>query len=211
MASIVRLDECVDVPEQTVYPIYVAKTKEQATAELALEEFLPLPRLTQEHQIAGGYNPATGSPVAGNKIPALLELINSNERVIVVSKYRKEMELILAAIRSQDKTIPVFEIHGDVADRASVLATARALERFVIVANAETMEGWECPEASLMVFYSYSWKLVSYIQAIGRIQRINAVKKNVYVSLVCEGSVDEHVYKTIMDKRDFQVELYTKE
>lgn len=206
MADIVRLDECVDVPEQTIYPIYVEKTKEQATAELALTEFMPLVRLTQEHQIAGGWNPETGVPVSTNKLPALMGILEANKRVIVVCKYRKEMELIERALSAFN----VFQIHGDIKDRDAVLANARSQDNFVILANADTMEGWECPEANVMVFYSYSWKLVSYIQALGRIQRINAVKKNVYISLVVTGSVDEHVYNAIMDKRDFQHDLYNQ-
>ncbi len=71
-------------------------------------------------------------------------------------------------------------------------------------------EGYELPTFPLMVFYSYDFSLKNYIQMLGRIQRINAIKKNVYLSLVVKDSIDSDVFTSLKKKEDFDIAIYNK-
>lgn len=212
VASVVRLDECVDVPLQLYKTIKVSATKEQKKAIDEMDEFMPLPRFTKEHQIIGGYNPDTDMFVKTEKTDVLVDLLdNDYQKVVVVCKYRREMDMLEKLI-NEKLHIQTYQINGDMTPKERQDTLSRLTgDQYCLIVNADTVEGWECPSAQAMVFYSYSWKLVSYVQALGRIQRINNVKHNAYISLVCQGTVDEAVYDCIMSKSDFHADIYTKE
>ncbi|MCL5071851.1 MAG: hypothetical protein M1308_13310, partial [Actinobacteria bacterium] len=84
-------------------------------------------------------------------------------------------------------------------------------EKSIIIVNAACSCGWEAPDFGLMVFYSYDFSLVNYLQMIGRISRINNPKKNVYISLLIKDSIDYDVFDNVVNlKQDFQLEMYGK-
>lgn len=217
VASVVALEECADVPEQTHEVEYFALSKEQKKAIMQAFDPLPIVRFTREHQICGGTLKGDGyvqdAVFDCAKRDRVVELAEQNNRLIVVCRYNHEIVALKEAlVASGYDAGGIFVLNGRTTDRDAVLTEARKVGRTgtVLLVNAECSEGWEYPECGLMVFYSYSFSLVSYVQMIGRILRINALKKNTYLSLVVEDSIDEDVYKSIQAKKDFQVELYQK-
>ena len=97
----------------------------------------------------------------------------------------------------------MYGIHGDVKDRDGQVQAFRAPGRAALLVNASCCEGFEVPECGLVVFWSLDWSFVSWKQALGRVQRVNAVKRNVYVDIYVRGTVDEDVLKCISAKKDF--------
>lgn len=208
LGSVVRLEDCVDVPEQTFETEYFQPTKEQLDAIEDLQEFMPIVRFTKEHQIMGGtlkgdeYNES--KTFTSDKFDRLLELVKDNPRMIVVCRYNHEIEYLHKNIENS------FIINGDVTgdDRHKIIKSLQQSEKYVLLVNAACSEGWELPECPLMVFYSYDFSLKNYIQMLGRIQRINNIKKNTYLSLVVKDSIDEDVVVCITRKEDFHIEIY---
>jgi predicted helicase len=74
--------------------------------------------------------------------------------------------------------------------------------------QAQISAGWELPECPVMVFASRTYSWVDYEQAIGRIQRVNNIKKNLYINLVVKGGVDEAIDKSLLNKKDFSERVY---
>jgi hypothetical protein len=62
-----------------------------------------------------------------------------------------------------------------------------------------------------MIFASRTYSFVDYDQALGRIQRVNNIKHNLYISLVVKDGVDEAVDKALAGKQDFNERLYAEQ
>lgn len=209
IGSTVRLEDCADIPEQTYEVEYFNLNAQQRKAIKDLEDPVQISRWTKIHQIMGGtlkgdeYTPAQF--FGSDKLLRLKELITENPQSIVVCRYKSEIEYLKEQLRDQ---IPIHIITGDVKNRDEVIQDCRKRDRYCLLVIAQCSEGWELPECPLMIFYSYDFSLKNFVQICGRILRINALKKNVFISLVVRDSIDEDVYKCVQNKMDFQIEIY---
>lgn len=210
MGNVVSLCDCADVPESVHDMETFELTKEQKKAIEGVVDILPIVRYTKHHQICGGSLKGNEYEEAQrfkcDKLDRLLEIVQANKKVIVVSRYNEEGSMIAEFIK--DNKIKVYEVNGQVKDRDAIIQEFNSLDEAVLVVQAACSEGWEAPTCDTMVFYSYDYSLKNYIQMLGRIQRINNLHKCKYISLVVSGTIDEEVYKSIQRKEDFHVELY---
>lgn len=87
-------------------------------------------------------------------------------------------------------------------DRATMMKEAERVDNCIVIAQSSVVSGWELPTFPCMIFASNSYSYVDRTQAEGRIQRINQVKKNIYIDLV-SGEIDSKVLKCIKSKVDF--------
>ena len=104
----------------------------------------------------------------------------------------------------------VFLINGDEKDKDAVALEAEASDECVCLINAACSEGYELPSIGFIVFASFSFSYKDYKQAIGRFLRGNKLKKNVYLPLVNEGTIDHAVYQSILNKQDFDIAIYSR-
>ena len=95
--------------------------------------------------------------------------------------------------------------------KRQILSQLKNQDSYVLLVNAAVSEGWELSTCPLMIFYSYDFSLVNYIQMLGRIQRANNIKRNTYISLVIKDTIDEAIYKKIQKREDFHINIYAKE
>jgi superfamily II DNA or RNA helicase len=212
-SSIVKLEDCEDIPEQTFEVEYFDLTSEQKMAMQDVIDVMPIVRFTKYHQICGGTlkgEKGEEQVFDSQKMDRLIDIVNENEKIIIVSRYNLEIEYILKMILAETDKKAVAVINGDVDNRQDILDALKTMDEYVLIVNAAVAEGWELPECPLMVFYSYDFSLVRYIQMLGRIQRINNIKKNTYLSLLVKDSIDEHVYEALQRKEDFHIEVYSK-
>lgn len=213
LGSTKALEECVDVPEQIFMQEYFDPTPSQRKALGALTDPVHIVKWTKAHQILGGtlkgdgYRPDQSYDC--EKLSRLKEIVESNTHgVAVVCRYNAEIENLKEELAAYG---PVFCITGATKARDAVVQQVNQTERPIVLINAACSEGYGLPNIPLMVFYSYDFSLKNYIQMLGRIQRLNNVKKNIYLSLVIKGTIDEDIFKTVaIDKRDFQLEIYKK-
>jgi superfamily II DNA or RNA helicase len=191
-----------DIPEQTDETIYVEETKDQGKAHKANPEILPIVRFTRDHQIESG----VGVPV-DPKLERVLQIATDNDKIIVVCRYREQLERYACVLEAEN--FVVFQIHGDVKDRSGVLDKVEAIKKCVLLIQSATCEGFEAPSVAVMVFASMDYSYRNYTQMKGRILRMNALHKNVYVHLVA-GACDEAIMEAMSEKRDFDVIAYMK-
>lgn len=216
VGSVVRLEDCIDVPPQIFDVEYFSLTKTQSKAIKEAYDPLPIVRFTKIHQICGGtlkgdeYSPS--QVFESDKMDRLLDIVDTHDKMIVVCRYNNEIDILSDRLR-QKGTHLVKSINGDVPgeERQAILELLRMSPKYVLLVNAACSEGWELSDCPLMVFYSYSFSLLNYVQMLGRIQRINNIKKNTYLSLIVKGTIDEDIYKTIVDKKmDFHLSIYSQ-
>lgn len=213
IGSVVRLDECVDVPDQIVEVETFDKNKEQEHAEslVLADESNPLVRTTKYHQIASGVQ--IGTEFTGDlyydceKNDRIMEYAEENPKLIVFSRYNIHLNRLFEMLTA--KGIPCAIVNGKTDDKEEIFDEAERSERFVLLINASCSVGYELPSFDTVIFASLSYSFVDYTQAMGRVLRINALKKNLYIVMVTEGSVDEAVWLSIQNKQDFNDTIFS--
>ena len=215
IGTTVKIDECVDVPEQTFNKeiFSLNKPQEKRIAELKLEDILPVVRYVKSHQIENGvlkgdeYN--EGEYFPAEKHSRLVEICNNNKKVAIFCRYNMQIDFLQDLLKKQTKK-DVYVINGATKDRDTIIQNAEKSDEVILLINSACSEGYELPSIGVIVFASLSFSYKDYKQSIGRFLRINKMKKNVYIHLVNEGTIDEAVYKSIMKKENFDIEIYSK-
>lgn len=207
-----RLEDYFDVPEQTYKTIWLDTTQKQKDRikEMKIEYPEPIVRFGKIHQIENGV--LTGDEFSApetfdnEKLDTLLDLALEFPRMVVFAKFTAQIEAIRSAMA--EKGYKVLVMTGDTKDRGSIIAEANNSNQCVFIAQAQISAGWELPQFPVMVFASRTYSFVDYDQAIGRIQRANNIKKNLYINLVVKGGSDEAVHDCLDQKKDFNEKLY---
>ena len=213
IADIVKLSDCVDVPDDNMSVEYFSLTAPQKRFIKSLYEAHYLTRWTKIHQVCGGavknneYDLTPSIHIDSDKFDRVIELGLEVKKSIIVCRYNSEVDRIAGYLLAKGKKI--FVINGETENKQDVLDKAHLADDCAVIVNAACSEGWELPSCDTMIFYSYDFSLKNYIQMKGRIQRINNIRKCNYISLVVQSSVDEDIYKTIVEeKMDFQEKIY---
>ena len=215
IGDVVALDDCFDVPEQTYIEETFTFTPEQKKANKWVEENEsdPLVRITKYHQIACGTKKGNefmlDEKYKSEKNNRIVEYCQNNDKVIVFSRYNLHLQLLSWMLEKQD--IPHDIVNGKTDDKEAIFEKAEASDRHVLLINAMCSVGYELPSFGLMLFASLSYSYVDYTQAQGRILRANALKKNIYVIMNTEDSVDEAVWASVQKKQDFDEAIFSKQ
>lgn len=207
-----RLEDYFDVPEQTFKTVYVSLNAEQIKRikELKLEYPDPLVLLGKKHQVENGIlNGDEFSPTEyfdNEKLEKLKDFAIEFPRMVVFAKFISQIKQIESEMLSIGKK--VFVITGQVKDRGQILNEINSSNEYVLICQSQISAGWEVPECPVMIFASLSYNIADYLQALGRVQRANNLKKNLYITLITKGGIDEEVYKCIENKKDFSERIY---
>lgn len=209
-----QLSDYFDVPTQTYITKYVELTAKQKSVlkDLFLDFPDPLVLVGKKHQIENGL--LTGDEFnvlqffENKKLDILKDLIIEFPRIIIWAKYRGQIEQI--ALLAKELGKKVFVLTGNTEDRGGLISNAKEASEYVFIAQMQISAGWELPDCPTMVFASMSYSVVDRVQAEGRILRANALKKNLYIDIVARGGIDEAVFKSIKNKKDFNEKLYAK-
>lgn len=209
-----RLEDFFDVPAQTFRTDHIELTEKQKKRikELSIEYPDPIVRITKRHQVENG-------SLAGNefseselfdsvKIDRILDYAVEFPCMVVFARFRAQIEQIQEALTKAK--YHTWTLTGDTVDRGGVIKQAATLDGILIV-QAQISAGWEVPQTPVMIFASCTYSFVDRVQAEGRIQRANNIKKNLYIDLVAKGGIDEAVHKALINKKDFDDKLYIKE
>lgn len=207
-----RLQDFFDVPEQTFITKHIELTAAQKKRikELPLEYPDPLvligKKLQVENGILNGDEFNAPESFENGKIDKILELAEEFPRMIVFCKYRAQLAAIDEVLSAEGYRTAL--LHGDIQDRGGLIAYANKQTDCIFICMAQISAGWELPTYPVVVYASRTYSWVDYEQSLGRVQRANNIKKNLYVHLVVKGGVDEAVDKVLANKADFNERLY---
>lgn len=146
-------------------------------------------------------------PLENPKVRELIAVVEENPeaKIIVWAKFRHELASIAAGLRDKFGASSVVEYHGGVStvDRSLNLAEfKKGRARFFVANQATGGTGLTINEANVVVYFSNSLKLVDRLQSEDRCHRIGQDKTVLYVDLVCRGTVDEKVIRSLSAKLD---------
>jgi len=98
IGDVVRLDECVDVPEQVFETEYYELTDSQKKAKKEIVEINPIVRYTKYHEVENGVLKGDGympdSFYECDKIERIKEMCIENKKVAIVCRYNIQIEEI---------------------------------------------------------------------------------------------------------------------
>jgi len=209
-----RLEDFFDVPDQTFRTDHIELSQKQKDRikKLTLEYPEPIVRVGKRHQVENGVlignEFAESETFPSEKIDKILEYAAEFPRMVVFAKYTAQIDAISTAVAKAGYN--VLQMTGETKNRGEVIAEANRREKNVFVVQAQISAGWELPEYPVMIFASRTYSFVDYDQALGRIQRANNIKKNLYINLVVKGGTDEAVDKALRNKSDFNERIYAE-
>jgi len=208
IASVVSLDECIDVPEQTFETEEFELTQEQNKMIENSYDPLPIVRFTQAHQISNGVLKGNEfkkdiPEIKSLKNDRILSLCEENDKLIIVCRYNLQIDYLKNLLKNYN----VFVIRGDVKDRDTVVQNANKSDKAVVLVQSSCSMGYELSSFRIMVFASMDFSFAHYKQMTGRILRINNPQKNLYLHLI-SGESDKAIFDAISSKKDFDVSLF---
>ena len=219
----VTAEEALDLPEQVFESRYCSLEpralaiynglKRDCVSALESGEITTTNILTQLlrlQQCAGGFLKADGGehyvPVSTAKLDlledTLEDILDASEKVVVFCRFTAELDAITR--RLAKKGIGHEILSGAVKDKGA------AVERFQTDADIKVLVcqitvggvGITLTAASVMLFFSTTFSLIDHLQAVGRIHRIGQSRRCLYINLLVEKSVDEHIFAAIAQKKN---------
>jgi len=168
-----------------------------------------LARAVRLQQATSGYLPdQDGKPhrIDHSKADALREILQAaGEPVVVFARFRPDLDVI------RESAAKFGLSYGEISQRRKDGLTPRAEMAEVDVLGAQIQsasEGVDLSRARIAVFYSLTWSLKDFDQAISRIHRPPQSHPCVVYFLVAEGTVDERILRALDARRDIIHAVY---
>lgn len=146
-----------------------------------------------------------------NRLHALdlvLDTIPDGEKVIIWTKYLKNVELISNKIADRGE---VAQFHGGLSEkqRNAEIDKFRKSARFFVSTTQSGGHGLTLNEACYVVFYDNDFKLATRLQAEDRNHRIGQNRLVTYIDITAFSSIDERIQESLRKKGDV-VKDFTK-
>ena len=208
----------LDLPEKIRQTLHVEMGKEQTKAYNSMRDMLILEHgdevltaanaavlLTRLRQIAGGFFPETGEPIAKNLagIEMLLEdVAETSGKVVIAASYVAEIQGIYRALVKVYGEGQVCTYYGATKDREKELERFKESAKFMILNPQTGAYGLNLQFAETMYLYSRPYSYEQNTQLEDRIHRPGMKGTAVYKEIVHVGTVQEKVLKAIARKKN---------
>lgn len=216
IGNVVRLQDCIDLPEHVYEEEVFEPTREQGALkkEIAAKESNPIVLYGKYHQIAQGVllgnEYMADKSCHAHKNDRVLELATIHPKLAVFSRYNAHLNLLADMLAEAD--IPHAIINGETKDKPDVAAMLERSPRAVALIQCATAQGYELPSFTAICYASASFDYIHYVQSLGRFDRANQepVRRVIY-HLITKGSLDEDVMVALKNKESFSLALHLKQ
>lgn len=138
-----------------------------------------------------------------SRIENLRMLMKMHDRLIVFYSFNYELEIL----RPLCPEIDVFELNGHRKDTLPSFGKWLYLVQYVAGAEA-----WNCTSTDAMVLYSLTYSYKNYMQAMGRIDRLDTQYDSLYYYLFISNSlVDRAIKQSLTSKKNFNEKKFVRE
>ena len=207
-AVFMKTEEVYSLPEQTFMTVTVPTSKayrkfmKNGIVELdggieLIGDQIFTKRL-YARQLCGMYNQ--------DKLDAFKELIQStNDRVIVFYNFKEEVKRLIHIANELDK--PWAIISGD---HKNLAAYENYEDSITFIQYQAGAMGLNLQKANKMIYFSLPERSDLFEQSKARIHRIGQERPCFYWIMQCENSVEEVIYETLKERKDFTDELFVE-
>ena len=205
-AVFMKTEDCFQLPEQTIIPVYVETSKEYR--RFMKHSIVELPDGTEligdqiftkrmySRQLCGQYSKA--------KIEAFRELLQStNDRLIVFYNFTAELEELEAACHDAER--PFSLING----------SCKRLDEYEKYEDSVTLIqyqagslGLNLQKANKIVYFTLPERSDLFEQSKTRTHRIGQERPCFYWIMMCKGSAEEQIYQTLQERKDWTDQLF---
>lgn len=143
--------------------------------------------------------------VESDRPAQLLSLVGKSEKEIVWTEYAYSTAVLVNALRQEMGDAAVCQIHGGLGrrERDEEIERWRGKHGRVLVATTGTGgHGLNLVEGKHSVFYEHQFKYSHRIQAEDRTHRIGQTERPMYTDIMCAGTIDERILRSLGDKED---------
>lgn len=203
-----KTDDVFDLPSQNFQKIKVETSKKyrqfkkDKVVEIGETELVgdtTLTKMLYERQLCGIYSEA--------KLKAFTDLLESTEdRLIVFYNFTAELEALKTVCDSAGR--PYSVVNGKVKDLTAYEQKSDSVTFLQYQAGAM---GLNLQKACRMVFFTLPLSSELYEQAKKRIHRIGQDKPCFYYQLICKGSIEEKILRTLEMRKDYTEKLFEKD
>lgn len=204
-AVFMKTEDVLDLPQQNFIPVMVDKPKEYDRfikddyVNFKGLEFIASTSLTKRlfaRQLASAYNE--------HKLEAVKDLIAStSDRLVIFYNFNDELHLLKSICNAQNR--PVSEVNGHCKD---LYAYEHQSDSVTLVQYQAGAMGINLQLASRIIYFSLPERSELFEQSKKRIHRIGQEKTCFYYLLLAKKSVDELIYQTLQQRKDFTDELF---
>jgi SNF2 family DNA or RNA helicase len=225
-----RLEDCYDLPPKIYMRRDVDMTEEQnqvysqikkfATAKLSGEQHVTatmvLTQLLRLHQVLCGHTKSDiGQEVVISEIrtKAVLEILEDHpepRKALVWATYDHDVWKLGRAIEEKFGKFTCAQFWGGnsaVREQEEKRFVSDPRCRFMVATPASGGKGRAWGVADLVVYYSNSYSLEHRLQSEERAQAVGKIKSVVYVDLICPGTVEEKILKSLRKKIDVSAQI----
>lgn len=136
-----------------------------------------------------------------SRIEMLKFLMKTHDRIIVFYNFNYELDIL----RQMSEFITVAEWNGHL--KQELPKTDKWL---YLVQYRSGSEGWNCTQTNTILFYSMTYSYKTFIQAQGRIDRLDTLYKSLYFYVFSSNSVLESAIKSrLMAKKSFNERAFS--
>jgi SNF2 family DNA or RNA helicase len=203
-----KTDEVFDLPSQVYDTIYVPVTKEYRRfhrdsivtvdgTELVGDTILT--QMLYERMLCGQYN--------ADKLDALSDLIQStSDRLIIFYNFDAELNQIVRLCSELSRPISI--INGKVKD---LQAYDTLDDSITLIQYQAGSMGLNLQKANRIIYFTPTLLSELYEQSQKRTHRIGQERTCFYYRLVCRNSIEERIYSTLAERRDYTNDLFKAE
>lgn len=203
-----KSDEVFDLPDQIFQKVRIPTTKDYrkfrkdkiiVIGEKELVGDTSLKRMLYERMLCGMYNAA--------KLKAFKDLVEStDDRLIVFYNFNEELRQLETVCIEARKTHSV--VNGSVKDLG---AYERNDDSVTFIQYQAGAMGLNLQKANKIIYFTLPLSSELYEQSKKRIHRIGQDQTCFYYQLICTGSIEEKILKTLEMRKDYTEKLFEKD
>ena len=216
LGSTYSMEDLFDIPEQIFQREYFDISTEQKKTIKEIIDVLPVVRFTKIHQIESGtlkrdYMDDLELPC--EKTSRVIELCGEHKKIAIVARYNAQLSMYKRLLHEKFPGRTIYLINGKNDHRQEDVDKINSDDDAIVLINAACSEGYNLWSVPVMIFASMNFSFKDTEQLKGRILRANKLKKNLYIFLLTKDktSVDQGVYQSYLEKRDFDAEIFQRE
>ena len=130
------------------------------------------------------------------------DVISAGEKIVIFARFTHEIKAIYNEFTKMN--IKSLILNGSVKDKGGVVKEFQENKdiKVIICQTQVGSVGITLTAASVAIFYSMSFSLIDYLQAVGRIHRIGQKTRCLYINLITKNTVDEKILSAIENKKN---------
>jgi SNF2 family DNA or RNA helicase len=234
IASVVKKDDCLDLPAKIYATHDVEMTPAQRSAYAAMRDTAVimlgaaeadgrivtaqnvLTRIMRLQQIACGFvgseDPSIPStPLPHNRLDALSSVLDEADgKVIIFAPWRMCLAQISERLTRDFGKDAIGHYYGGISDaerEISIDGFQNGDIRFLIANQQTAGYGLTLTSSHTIVYYAQTYKLEERLQSEDRIHRIGQTNKCTYITLQAPGTVDEKIASALLKKESMAESL----